>query len=118
MAALDDAPETTAPVADAALATHAGRARCALEPERVYATPSDAFSREAYFDSGIGVLVEQGNLERARVLLAKRASTQPSDPMLYLDAIRMERVASPDARAWQAWLSQAPTYSSQASQNG
>jgi len=78
-----------------------------FEPERSDPEPPDAFAREAFFDSGIGLLIEQGNADNARVLLGRRAASHPQDPTVYLDAIRAERTVAPQAQAWQAWLERA-----------
>jgi hypothetical protein len=78
-----------------------------FEPERSHPAPPDAFDRKAFFDAGIGLLVEQGNVENARVLLGRRAASHPQDSTVYLDAIRAERTAAPEARAWEAWLERA-----------
>jgi hypothetical protein len=78
-----------------------------FEPERSHPEPPDSFPRELFFDGGIGLLIEQGNTDNARVLLGRRAASHPQDPTVYLDAIRAERTAAPEAQAWQAWLERA-----------
>lgn len=87
-------------------AAHA-RVRRAFEPE--HATPDDAARARAarFADRELDVLAEQGNFERARVLLGRRAGAGGAEPDLYLDAIRLERSASPAGAAWQAWASRA-----------
>lgn len=85
----------------------ASQASRPFEPERAHPEPPEAFAREAFFDAGIGLLIEQGNADNARVLLGRRAASHPQDPTVYLDAIRAERTAAPEAQAWQAWLERA-----------
>jgi hypothetical protein len=79
-------------------------ARAAFEPERTHPAPPDSFDRKAYFDGRVGLLIEQGNADGARVLLGRRAASHPLDPTVYLDAIRAERSVAPEANAWQAWI--------------
>lgn len=52
----------------------------------------------------IGVLAEQGVLDRARMLLARRAQRDPRDADAYLDAIRLEHGVPSSGSAWRAWL--------------
>jgi hypothetical protein len=89
--------------ADAARA----RARRPFEPE--HAAPDAAARARAgrFADRELDVLAEQGNFERARVLLARRAAAGVADGDAYLDAIRLERSASPAGAAWQAWAARA-----------
>jgi hypothetical protein len=91
--------------ADAGVAV--ARPRRPFEPE--HAAP-DAAARqraERFVDVELEVLAEQGNFERARVLLARRAAAGSADADVYLDAIRVERSAAPAGAAWQAWASRA-----------
>jgi hypothetical protein len=52
--------------------------------------PPSAFTARHFSIREIGVLSEQGVLDRARMLLARRAQREPRDPDAYLDAIRLE----------------------------
>jgi hypothetical protein len=92
-------------VADAAAALVEDRR--AFEPERAFATPPADFSAEDFFEREIGILCEQGNFERARVLLSRRALELRGEANVFYDGIRMERSASPAGEAWQAWAARA-----------
>lgn len=78
-----------------------------FEPERELAGPPREFVPEDFASREIGILCEQGNFERARILLSRRAVANPEDANVYLDAIRIERSAAPSGEAWQAWVSRA-----------
>jgi hypothetical protein len=92
---------------DAAERPGPSRARRAFEPERDFGTAPADFVSDDFSDREIGILCEQGNFERARVLLSRRALGASGDAQLFLDAIRMERSAAPGGAAWQAWVSRA-----------
>jgi hypothetical protein len=85
----------------------AGAGRRAFEPLCAWQAAPAEPTVDDFADRQLGVLSEQGNFERARLLLARRAVEQPDDAGLYLDAIRTERCAAPSGEAWQAWLSRA-----------
>jgi hypothetical protein len=53
------------------------------------------------------VLAEQGVLDRARMLLARRAQREPLAPDAFLDAIRLELTIPSSGSAWSAWLTRA-----------
>jgi len=52
----------------------------------------------------VGVLAEQGGLDRARMLLMRRTQSAPLEPEAYLDAIRLELSVPSSGSAWRAWL--------------
>jgi len=76
----------------------------ALEPEQTWLEQPPEPAPETFADRELGVLADQGNFERARTLLARRAVERPNDARLLLDAMRLERCAAPSGEAWQAWL--------------
>ncbi len=78
-----------------------------FEPELAWSEAPPEPRAEDFAERQIGVLVEQGNFERARVLLAKRVAAGEREAGLFLDAIRVERSAAPGGEAWQAWLTRA-----------
>jgi hypothetical protein len=55
----------------------------------------------------VGVLAEQGVLDRARMLLARRAQKEPLTPDAFLDAIRLELSVPSSGSAWCAWVTRA-----------
>ena len=82
-------------------------ARRAFEPERAFAEAAADFCVEDFFEREIGILCEQGNFERARVLLSRRAVELRGEANVFYDGIRMERSAAPGGEAWQAWVARA-----------
>jgi hypothetical protein len=88
-------------------AAEAQSSRRVFEPERPARAVPAEFELEDFSDREIGILVDQGNFERARVLLAKRSALRSDDAEVYFDAIRMETSATPGAQSWQAWVSRA-----------
>jgi hypothetical protein len=96
----DTAPELRGGASSAA-------ARRAFEPERAFAEAAEDFCIDDFFEREIGILCEQGNFERARVLLSRRASELRGEANLFYDGIRIERSAAPGGEAWQAWVARA-----------
>jgi hypothetical protein len=83
------------------------RALRAFEPACAWLDDPPEPAPEAFSDRELGILADQGNFERARMILARRVVERPQDGRVYLDAIRTERCAAPQGEAWQAWLSRA-----------
>lgn len=72
--------------------------RATLEPPPAIPTARHFFIRE------IGILAEQGVLDRARMLLARRSRDVPDEPEAYLDAMRFELAVPSSGAAWSAWM--------------
>jgi hypothetical protein len=77
-----------------------GRRR-SIEPPPAVVTARHFFIRE------VGILAEQGVLDRARMLLARRSNDAPSEPEAYLDAMRFELAVPSSGAAWSAWMTRA-----------
>ena len=80
---------------------HPLRRRVDVEPPP--ATPA----ARHYCIREVGVLAEQGVLDRARMLLARRVQREPRAPEAFLDAIRLELTVPSSGSAWRAWLERA-----------
>lgn len=52
-------------------------------------------------------MAEQGVLDRARMLLARRSRDAPAEPEAYLDAMRLELGVPSSGAAWSAWMARA-----------
>lgn len=75
--------------------------RRTVEPPPAVVTARHFFIRE------VGILAEQGVLDRARMLLARRSNDAPSEPEAYLDAMRFELAVPSSGAAWSAWMTRA-----------
>lgn len=75
--------------------------RRSLEPPPAIPTARHFFIRE------VGILAEQGVLDRARMLLARRSRDAPDEPEAYLDAMRFELSVPSSGAAWSAWMTRA-----------
>lgn len=85
----------------AAPGTHPLRQRLEREP------PPDTPTARHFFIREIGILAEQGVLDRARMLLARRSRDAPDEPEAYLDAMRFELCVPSSGLAWSAWMARA-----------
>ncbi|MDH5675926.1 MAG: hypothetical protein OEZ06_27630 [Myxococcales bacterium] len=63
------------------------------------------FDVDRFANRRLGILGEQGQLEEARQILARRAVAERADAEVYLDAIRLEIGAPSSEQVWMAWLS-------------
>jgi hypothetical protein len=91
----DKASGSAAPV------THPLQQRVKREP------PPDPPTARHFFIREIGILAEQGVLDRARTLLTRRARDAPDEPEAYLDAMRFELCVPSSGHAWSAWMGRA-----------
>jgi hypothetical protein len=81
--------------------THPLQQRVEREPPPSTPTARHFFIRE------VGILAEQGVLDRGRMLLARRARDAPDEPEAYLDAMRFELCVPSSGLAWSAWMARA-----------